>query len=123
MKGFSDDIAMKCAKATFERGKLEQSDHVRLDEEKMIKYLEQQKVRKDLNWNLSEVKKLNIKVRKMMKRHSMHHPKADIHRIYLPRSKGGRGLSQLELFYKTSTIGLFRYLNLSDDWMLRLALK
>ena len=90
MKGFSDYIAMKCAKATFERGKLEQSDHVRLDEETMIKDLEQQKVRKDLNWNLSEVKKLNIKVRKMTKRHSMHHPKADIHRIYLPRSKGGR---------------------------------
>ena len=123
MKGFSDYIAMKCAKATFERGKLEQSDHVRLDEETMIKDLEQQKVRKDLNWNLSEVKKLNIKVRKMTKRHSMHHPQADIHRIYLPRIKGGRGLSQLELFYKTSTIGLFRYLNLSDDWMLRLALK
>ena len=32
-------------------------------------------------------------------------------------------MTQLELSYKTSTIGLFRYLNLSDDWMLQLALK
>ena len=44
-------------------------------------------------WNLSEVKRLDIKVRKMMTTHSMHHPKADIHRFYLPRSNevGGGG--------------------------------
>ena len=41
VKGFSDDIGMefglsKCAKATFKRGKLETSDHVRLDEETVI---------------------------------------------------------------------------------------
>ena len=59
----------------------------------------------------------------MMATHGMHHPKADIHHLYLSRSKEERGLNQLELSYKTSTIGLFRCLNLSDDWMLRLALK
>ena len=32
-------------------------------------------------------------------------------------------MTQLELSYKTSTIGLFQYLNLSDDCMLQLALK
>ena len=32
-------------------------------------------------------------------------------------------MTKLELSYKTSTTGLFRYLNLSDDWMLQLALK
>ena len=53
----------------------------------------------------------------------MHNPNADIHRLYLPRRSGGRGWTQLDLSYKTSTIGLFRYLNLSDDWMLQLALK
>ena len=73
---------------------------------------------KIIDWNLSEVEWLDINVRKMMGIHSMHHPKADIHCIYLPRSNGGRGLTKLELPYKTSPIGLFRYLNLSDDWML-----
>ena len=53
----------------------------------------------------------------------MHHAKADILRLYLLRSIGGRGLIQLELSYKTSTSSLFRYLNLSDDRLLRLALK
>ena len=32
-------------------------------------------------------------------------------------------MTQRELSYKTSTIGPFRYLNLSDGWMLQLALK
>ena len=59
----------------------------------------------------------------MMTKNSMHQPKANIHRLYLPRSNGGRGLTQLELSYQTSTIGLFRYLNLSDEWILQLALK
>ena len=53
----------------------------------------------------------------------MPHPKADTHHLYLPRSSGGRGLTQVELSYKTQTIGLFQDLNLSDDWMLQLDLK
>ena len=53
VKGFSDDIdtkfgLSKCAKATFKRGKLEKSHHVLLDEETMIKDLEQEKVYKYL---------------------------------------------------------------------------
>ena len=53
VKGFSDDIGTqfglsKCAEATFKRGKLEKSDHVWLDEETMIKDLEQEKVYKYL---------------------------------------------------------------------------
>ena len=53
VKGFSDDIGMefglsKCVKATFKRGKLESSDHVWLDGEKMIKDLEPEKVYKYL---------------------------------------------------------------------------
>ena len=152
MKEFSDDVGMEfglsmCAKATFKRGKLEKSDHVRLDEETMIKDLGEGKVYKYLgidelsriqhttmkqklkkgfvrrtrlilktelnsknritainmlaipvitysfniiDWNLSKVKRLDIKVRKMMTTHSMHHPKADIHHLYLSRCNGGR---------------------------------
>ena len=45
VKGFSNDIGVefglnKRTKATFKRGKLEKSDHVRLDEETIIKDLE-----------------------------------------------------------------------------------
>ena len=50
----------------------------------------------------------------------MHHPKADVDRLYIPRQKRGRGLIQLELSYKTSTIGLDKYLKKTNDWMLKL---
>ena len=42
--------------------------------------------------------------------HRMHHPKADVERIYLARKEGGRGLIQLECTYKTCTIGPETYL-------------
>ena len=34
-----------------------------------------------IDWNFSEVKRLDIKVRKMMTTRSIHHPKAYIHRL------------------------------------------
>ena len=50
----------------------------------------------------------------------MHHPKSDVDRLYIPRNRGGRGMIQLELSYKTSTIGLCKYLESTQDWMLKL---
>ena len=49
VKRYSYDTGMefglsKCANSTFKRGKSEKSDHVRLDEETMIKDLEEEKV-------------------------------------------------------------------------------
>ena len=73
-----------------------------------------------INWNLSEIKKLDVKIRKLMTTYNMHHPKADVDRLYLPRSSGGRGMIQLELSYKTATIGMRKYLEHSDDWMMQL---
>ena len=73
-----------------------------------------------INWNLSELKKIDTKIRKQLTCNRMHHPKSDVDRLYVPRSKGGRGMIQLELSYKTSTIGLLQYLDLTNDWMLQL---
>ena len=67
VKGFSGNIGIefglsKCAKATFKRGKLEKSDHVRLDEETKIKGLEQEKVYKYLGVDeSSEIQHATIK--------------------------------------------------------------
>ena len=41
-----------------------------------------------IDWNLSEIKRLGIKVGKMMTTYSMHHP--NVHCLYLPRSNGGK---------------------------------
>jgi hypothetical protein len=40
----------------------------------------------------------------------MHHPKADIDRLYVKR-KGGRGLSQIEGTHKTEITNIAEYLN------------
>ena len=53
-----------------------------------------------IDWNLSEVKRSDIKVRKMMTTHSIHHPKVYIHRLYLQRCQWGKGLTELELSCK-----------------------
>ena len=50
----------------------------------------------------------------------MHHPKADVERMYLPRKIGGRGLTQLEMAYKTTTVGLNTYLQKTEDALLTL---
>ena len=48
----------------------------------------------------------------------MHHPKSDVDKLYLCRTEGGRGLIQLELSYKTTTIGLHKYLQETHDTLL-----
>ena len=39
----------------------------------------------------------------------IHHPKADVSRMYIPRKEGGTGIRNLEMAYKTTTIGLNIY--------------
>ena len=41
----------------------------------------------------------------------MHHPKADIDRLYVKRIEGGRGLVQVEAAYKAEIINIAEYLN------------
>ena len=45
----------------------------------------------------------------------MHHPKADVDRLYMPRSSGGWGMMEIETAYKTTTIGMQKYLTVSND--------
>ena len=65
--------------------------------------------------------KLDRKTRKFLTMAKMHHPKADVDRLYIPRKAGGRGLVQLEITYKTTTIGLNTHLNNKDDNLLKIA--
>ena len=41
----------------------------------------------------------------------MHHPKADIDRLYVKRKEGRRGLLQVEAAYKAQIINIAEYLN------------
>ena len=73
-----------------------------------------------INWTVEDIKNLDRKRRKLLTKERMHNPKADVERMYLPRSLGGRGLIQTETTYKTTTIGLATYLESCDDPHLKL---
>ena len=51
----------------------------------------------------------------------MHHPKADVERVYLPRNEGDGCLIQLEATYKTATVGLDTNLNTKNNALLVIA--
>ena len=72
-----------------------------------------------INWTLAEIKRIDTKTRKLLTCNRAHHPKADIDRIYLGRSDGGRGLLQAEMSYKLTIIGLHKYLQKTEDWMMK----
>ena len=65
--------------------------------------------------------KLDRETRMFLTMAKMHHPKADVDRLYILSKAGGRGLAQLEITYKTTTIGLNTYLNNKDDYLLKIA--
>ena len=43
----------------------------------------------------------------------MHHPKADLSRMYIPRKEKGQGITNMEMVYKKTTTGLNSYLQSS----------
>ena len=57
-----------------------------------------------INGRIEEIKKIDRKTRKMLIVYKMHHPKADIDRLYVKRKVGGRGLVQVEAAYKAEII-------------------
>ena len=76
-----------------------------------------------INWNLEEIRRMDRKIRKLLTLNRMHQPKADVNRVYVPRKEGGNGMINLEMCFKTTTIGLNTYLLSSDDRMLKLVLQ
>jgi len=64
-----------------------------------------------INWRTEEIKKIDKKTRKMLTMYKMHHPKADIDRLYVKRKEGGRGLMQIEAAYKAEIINIAEHLN------------
>jgi hypothetical protein len=67
---------------------------------------------------MGEIKGIDTKTRKLLTCNRAHHPKADVDRLYLKRSEGGRGLLQVEMNFKISFIGQQKYLENTKDWMM-----
>lgn len=62
-----------------------------------------------VEWKKSEIQQLDVKTRKLLTLHNLHHPKADVDRLYTSRVRGGRGLVSIEQTYKVTMVGLAYY--------------
>ena len=74
-----------------------------------------------VDWKMEEIRQLDRKTGKLLTLQRMHHPKADMDRMYLLRNEGGGALIQLETAYKTATIGFDTYLDTKNDPLLLIA--
>jgi DNA-directed RNA polymerase subunit L len=54
---------------------------------------------------------IDRKIRNLLTMYKMHHPKADIDRLYVKRKEGAQGLLQVEAAYKRKVINIAEYLN------------
>ena len=45
-----------------------------------------------LSWTKDELRAIDRKVRKILTKGKFHHPKSNLHRLYMSRDRGGRGL-------------------------------
>lgn len=68
-----------------------------------------------ISWKTSEIKRIDRKTRKILTMEGLHHPRADVDRLYTPRRKGGRGLIQVEAMYKLMVVAIDIYLNNSNS--------
>ena len=60
---------------------------------------------------------------KLLACYKMHHQKVNKDRLHLPRAERGRSLLQIELTYKTTAIGLHKYLETTKEWIMELVRK
>ena len=68
-----------------------------------------------LKWTQGELRAIDTKTRKTLTKHGFHHPKSSIHRLYLSRKFGGRGLISTMDCYRQEYTALATYLNDVDE--------
>eukprot|EP00957_Ditylum_brightwellii_P018294 1378020-Ditylum_brightwellii.AAC.1 len=63
-----------------------------------------------MKWTRAELKKLVVKTQKLLTAHGFHHPKSSIPRLYLHRTRGGRGLTGVETTHDCECSALAKYI-------------
>jgi len=73
-----------------------------------------------LDWTKEELRALDIKTRKLMTMTGCLHPRSDVNRIYVARSKGGRGLISVDECVEAEERSLKEYVGKSSEWMVNI---
>ena len=63
-----------------------------------------------LNWNKTELVKLDRKMRRVLTKAGFHHPKSNTHRLHMSREDGGRGVKSLWNTYEEECAKIATYL-------------
>ena len=74
-----------------------------------------------LDWNITELEKVDRETRKVIQNHHLMHRQSDITRLYIPRKNGGRGLINIVDHFKNAIINFSIYLLNSNERLLDLA--
>jgi len=72
-----------------------------------------------LEWSDKELKKMDVRTRKLLTMFGVFHQKGSVPRLYLKRKDGGRGLIRVFDCVKEEELGLFGYVKESEEWMLQ----
>ena len=68
-----------------------------------------------VKWTKDELRKINTMTRKLMTMYEALHPRADVDRLYVPRSLGGRGLKDLATVIESENRSLTEYIRQKED--------
>eukprot|EP00957_Ditylum_brightwellii_P014669 1105740-Ditylum_brightwellii.AAC.1 len=68
-----------------------------------------------MKWTKGKLRKPDVKTRKMLTMKGIHHPKGNVHRLYLHRNKDRRGLTGVEDTHNYECAALAKYVLLSND--------
>ena len=75
-----------------------------------------------IDWKKDELKEMDRKTRKLFTTYRALHPQADVDRLYLIRSEGGRGLLNIEECVIIETNSLVNYIKESNEKVLNAVL-
>ena len=73
-----------------------------------------------IHWKTTDLQQLDRRTRKLLSMHGVHHPVADVDRLYAPCAEGGRGLQQIESTYQSCIVGMDCYLRNSSDLFMQM---
>lgn len=62
-----------------------------------------------VSWSLNELDEIDHKTRKLITIYKGLHPKSDVHRLFLPRKSGGRGLLNVKQIVNVEKQALSHY--------------
>eukprot|EP00957_Ditylum_brightwellii_P169321 12886757-Ditylum_brightwellii.AAC.1 len=68
-----------------------------------------------MKWTKGKLRKLDVNTRKMLTMKGIHHPKGNVHRLYLHHSKGGRRLTGVKDTHNCECDALAKYVLHTND--------